>query len=273
MALRTVALLLRLRPRAIVVVAPPFVAPLVAVPLARLLGARVAVDVHSGALLGRAWRPLLPVLYAVCRWAGTALVTLPSLAERLRSHRVDPLVMPDPLPDLAVSGRSMGASPDGLPHVVAVCGWGDDEPLEELVEAARGRPFHLSLTGRPRRRFDLPPNVTLAGFVDEAAYARLLSRADAIVCLTRRDETLLCASWEALSVARPLVLSDTAAQRATFGPGVTYVAPDPASIGAGIETVLARQRDAERSSAELATRFEAEGERNLAALRARLDPA
>ena len=50
---RTIAALVRLRPRAAIIAVPPFVAPLVALPFLRALRAPFAVDVHSGAVLDR----------------------------------------------------------------------------------------------------------------------------------------------------------------------------------------------------------------------------
>src|SRR5262245_10442175 len=169
LGLRTIALLIRMRPRAMVVVAPPFVAPVVSVPLARLLGARAAVDVHSGALLDRRWTGSGPLLRLAARLADAAIVTLPTLAPRLRR---DALVIPDPLPRIDLAPTPVEA---GL--VVAVCGWDADEPIDALIESARGRPWRLVLTGRPRRQPELPPNVRLAGFMPDDAYHRLLASA------------------------------------------------------------------------------------------------
>src|SRR5204863_4489987 len=77
LAIRTASLILRRRPEALIVVAPPFVAPLIAVPLARLVGAHVVVDAHSGALLDRRWTGTGPLLRWSARFADAAVVTLP----------------------------------------------------------------------------------------------------------------------------------------------------------------------------------------------------
>ncbi len=109
------------------------------------------------------------------------------------------LVIPDPLPSLRPSGD--GSVIKARPLVVAICGWGQDEPIEDLLASAVGRPWHLAITGRPRATPELPRNVQLTGFLEDEAYGRLLESADLVVVLTTRDETLLSGAWEALALA------------------------------------------------------------------------
>jgi glycosyltransferase involved in cell wall biosynthesis len=273
-AIRTILALLRLRPRAAIIAVPPFVAPLVALPFLIVLRARLAVDVHSGAVLDRRWRWALGILGWVGRRSVAAIVTLPSLEAPFRTRGVTTMVIPDPLPNLTVpaSAAPSGAVADGRPLVVAVCGWGLDEPIEALIGSATDRPWRLVLTGRVRRELSPPPpNVTLAGFLDDQAYVQLVARADAVVVLTERDDTLLSGAWEAIALERPLVLSGTAALRTTFGDGIVYVDADPASIAAGIDAVLA-DPGAAASVARLRARFARENDEALTALATRLGP-
>lgn len=232
--IRTWTTLMRLRPASILVVAPPVVAPLVVLPLARMMGCRVAIDIHTGALLDRRWLWSTPLLRLLVRRADAGVVTLESLADRLGT-KARAIVLPDPLPDLGDEVASVVHSP---PEVVAVCGWGADEPIDELVESARGRQWRLTLTGRPRWTPSLPENVHLSGFLAEGEYRDLLRTADAIVVLTTREETLLSGAWEAIALAKPLVVSDTVALRATFGPETACAGPATESIRAAIERVL-----------------------------------
>jgi hypothetical protein len=266
LALRTATLLLRRRPRAVIVVAPPFVAALVTLPFARVIGARMAVDIHTGALLDRRWRWSVPILASVTARSLTGIVTLPSLRQLLAGRGAAALVIPDPLPPPRAEPRPPGE------EVVLVCGWGDDEPIEAAMEAARGEPWRMAVTGSGRggRRIDPPPNVRLTGFLPDAAYADLLAGAAAVVVLTTRHDTLLSGAWEALAYRRPLVTSDTPALRATFGPEVTYVSPDAASIRDGIRRVLSTP-DAARVAERLADHFQEANDAALAELRALLE--
>ena len=268
---RTVAALAGRRPRAAIIVAPPFLASLVAWPVLAMLRAPFAIDVHSGALLDRRWRWSVPLLAWIARRSVAAVVTLESLRVPLAAYEVETLVIPDPLPDLEVAGGPSAPRPTGSePIVVAICGWAPDEPLQALVDAAVGRSWRLVLTGRPRGALDMPPNVALAGFLDDADYLARLRTADAIVVLTTRDQTLLSGAWEAIAVGRPLVLSGTPSLRTTFGDGPVYVEADAASIGAGIDAVLADPWAADRI-AVLRTTFKTANDAALAVLADRLE--
>ncbi len=263
LALRSVWLILRLRPRAVVVVAPPFVAPLALAPVARLVGARFAVDIHTGALLDRRWRWSVGMLAFVCRHSAAAVVTLPSLARRLHRLGVDAVVIPDPLPIFPDHVAPPPAR--SRPLVVSICGWGSDEPIMELLEAARNQAWDLAITGRPRTTPGLPPNVRLTGFLDDSTYGQLLASANLIVVLTRRDETLLSGAWEALALRRPVIVSATPALVETFGPRVAAAGPDARSIAAAIARVLA-DPDASQRSQALALRFMADNDKALVRL-------
>jgi len=266
--LRTLDVLVTRKPGTIVVIAPPFIAPMVVLPMARMLGARMAVDIHSGALLDRRWRWSIPLLAWVSRRADAVIVTLASLARSLSHLGVRADVAPCPLPRLAVNGTSsQGSTPQ---RVVAICGWGDDEPLDAIAASAESRDWHLWITGRPRRRLIVADNVELTGFLDSDAFVRLVASADVVVAATTRDQTLLQAAWEAVSLERPLVLSDTLALKETFGEGPIYVSPDASSIAAGIDMALAQPEVMSRHMLALKHRFSAENDEALARVAARL---
>jgi hypothetical protein len=256
LAWRTIAALVRRRPPAVLAVVPPIVVPLVVMPVARMLGARVALDLHSAALLDRRWRWSLPILRRMAAASSAAVVTLESLREVLRSRgRV--IVLPDPLPTMGGSGLDAAdafpgaaAVADGdLPTAVAVCGWADDEPTEALVDAARGAPWRLLITGRPTRQIELPDNVRLSGYLDDPAYAAVLRSADAVVVLTTREDTLLSGAWEATALARPLLVSGTRSLRETFGEEADYSGPAAAELRRAIDSVLADPTAAQRAAA------------------------
>jgi hypothetical protein len=256
---RTIGAIVRLRPNAIVIIAPPFVAPLVVLPFAAALRAPVAIDIHSGALLDRRWRWSVGILAWAGRHARCAVVTLSGLAHDLERRGVTSLVVPDPLPHLVrpeTVGQDDTSGRREMPTVMAICGWGDDEPLEELVDSARGRPWQLVITGRPRRAVSVPDNVRLAGFLPEADFVALLYTADVVIVLTTRENTLLSGAWEAIAAERPLVLSKTAALVETFGEGPFYTDPDRSAIADAVAGLLAEAPRLNDEGRALRTRFE-----------------
>jgi glycosyltransferase involved in cell wall biosynthesis len=272
---RTTREILLRRPRALLVVTPPIVAPLFALPIARLTGARVGIDIHSGAFLDRRWRWSLPILRLLGTCARANIVTLPSLAQQMGRAADRTIVLPDPLPTFPEqpSPDSIARSPaDARPTVAVIAGWGDDEPLAELGEAALGQPWTLLITGKPRRRLDLPPNASLTGFLEEAAYVSTLRNADVLVVLTTRPETLLSGAWEGIALGKSLVLSETAALRETFGDSVTYAEPSAESIRAAVSDALARRHELEAKAGSFADRFETETRSRVSQLLSALSP-
>ena len=62
----------------------------------------------------------------------------------------------------------------------------------------------------------------LTRYLSEDDYVALLRDADVIVDLTTRENCLVCGAYEALALARPLVVSETAALRELLGNGALY---------------------------------------------------
>lgn len=270
LAIRTIQEIVVRQPAWVIVVAPPVLAPLSV--LAATIPWRIpcAIDIHSGALLDRRWAWSLPLLRFLARRSGAAIVTLDALAIPLRESGVTVHVVPDPIPDMPEASTAPSRSPsdgDG-PLVVAICGWGDDEPIENMLTAVSGEAYRVAVTGQVRKTVTLPSNASLTGFLDEVAYANLLRAADAIVVLTTRRDTLLSGVWEALAVERPVVASDTDAIRATFGSGLTLVGAEPAEIRRGIATVLREPLEAQRRTATIAAQFRIANDAALGELRA-----
>ena len=270
LALRTIRTLLDLRPAWVLVVAPPVVAPLVVAPIAALLGIRWAIDIHTGALLDKRWRWSAGLLRRLVDMAGAGVVTLDSLAKVLNARGGEVFVIPDPLPPIRPDPVEV---PDAdRPLVVSVCGWGDDEPIRELIEAARGQPYDLVLTGRPRFPVDLPDNIHLSGFLDDREYVNLLARCDAVVVLTTRDHTLLSGIWEALALGKAVVTSATPTLRETFGEGLMLVGPRAQDIRVGVDRTLARLMLATERAREVGRDFRIRNDEALTSLRGWLAP-
>ena len=278
----TIRELVRRRPPSVIVVAPPILTPLIVMMMGRLIGARVAIDGHSAAILDRRWRWSTPLLRLMVSRADAGLVTVNSLVPQLGRHARHPIVLPDPLPDLlrnAEGGAVDRPQPISGPHpepsrtpgpavVVAASGWGSDEPLEELAVAAADQPWRLMITGKPRRTLTLPPNAVVTGFLDGPSYVQALANADVVVVLTTRDQTLLSGAWEAVALGKALGLSGTASLREAFGTAAVYVADDSESIARGIQQALSRREELESQVAILAVALRAQSSARLLELAA-----
>ena len=136
---------------------------------------------------------------------------------------------------------------DGPDDVVLINTYGDDEPVETFLEAAARLPdVRFAVTGdlaqAPHRlRQNIPPNVTLTGWLPHEDYWRRLAGARCLVVLTDREQTLQQGGWEATTLGQPLVTSDWPALREHYPQGAVHVDITPQGIAIGIEWVLASE--------------------------------
>jgi glycosyltransferase involved in cell wall biosynthesis len=224
-AFRTWRVLLRGRPEAVFVMSPPVVAGLVVLPYCRLWRVPFVVDAHTGAFLNPRWRHFQGLQRWLCRLAATTIVSNTQLAGLVASFGADATILPDvPVryPEAAALPASRTA--EGQFRVAAVCSFDYDEPVDILFDAARALPdVQFSVTGNPKKvehlRARLPENVTLTGFLDTAAYGRLLQDADTVIALTTGQQTMLRAAYEAVYQGTPVIVSDSPVLREEFGDG------------------------------------------------------
>lgn len=251
-SIRTLQVLFRERPEAVHVQNPPFVCGLVVDLYCRLSGARFVIEHHSAAF-DPAWAWARPLQQYIARRAVINIVTSEHWAEVMHKWAAPSLVMHDPFLDL----------PEGVPYPlpegfnVAFLGtFADDEPIEEVVQAAGNVPdVNLYVTGDLRKAppglvDGAPENVTFTGFLDmNREYLGLLRGADAVMVLTTRDNTLQLAGCEAIAVGKPLITSAWDYLRDLFPEGAVFVQPTVQSITEGV-------REMRNSHAELAASIE-----------------
>ncbi len=239
-ALKTVSILLRERPNGVLVANPPVVAPLVIWFASHFLGCRFIVDAHSGAFQHSRWRWSLPLQRFLARQALATIVTNSHMAERVRSWGGRVELVQDLALDLDPDGERRRR---GDFHVVFVCTYSVDEPVEAVLDAARILPDVLfSFTGDPsyaRRglRKAVPSNVHLTGFIPDSDYLALLRSADAILVLTREDHTMQRGAYEAVALEKPLITSHWPLLREVFSKGTVHVDNSPESIAAAVRRI------------------------------------
>lgn len=257
-AWRTLRLLTRLAPREVWVMDPPLPAVAVAWAYCRRRRVPLVVDMHTVGFYDRKWRAVRPLEKPLLRAARAAVVTNADLESVVLEWRCPAFVLPDPLP----------RPPEGLERsvetdsVTIVATYSADEPIDLLPEVAAALPgVRLFVTGRPRIATDRwPANLVATGFLDDDAYWRRLACSAAIVVLTTRPNTLLSGGYEALSLERPLVISDHVVLREYYGDAAVYVSSTAAGISAGIRDALTAAETLRSRSRSLAVQREAEWE-------------
>lgn len=226
----------RRRLRNVLFTNPPFVAGLPLLAVARLLPLRIWCDSHSGAFNDPRWRRFRRLNAWVMRRCAGVLVATDRLAGSVRAAGARPFVVGDPIFDLREPRRS--PAPDA--PLVATLGYEFDEPIDELLEAARRCPemrFVLSGKAPAGVRSRAPSNCEFSGWLPADEYDEALRRARAVICLTTREDTMQRGGYEAVQRGIPLIVSATRALMGWHGESATYAASDAVSIARACRTV------------------------------------
>lgn len=230
------------KPACLVVMQPPPVALLAVLPYVTKHQAVLIGDLHSGVFFDRKWRWTAKWVLHRLRRHGGAIVPNGDLAEFCREAGVDAFVCHGLVKPLERTGASRVS--DLVPHseyVLVPFTYASDEPVAELLDAARLRPeIRWVLTGKAPRavRSEAPKNVLFTGFVSRDDYAALRLSATAILALTTRDSTMQSAGYEAIASGTPLVTVSTRVLRQYFEDGAEYVENTAESIARGTARVL-----------------------------------
>jgi glycosyltransferase involved in cell wall biosynthesis len=238
-AIATVVYLIRRRPDVVLVQNPPsFAAVLIAV-YSVFTGARFVVDAHTDAFVRAAWTRPRRLYRWVARRAVATIVTNEHLADRVRAWGADACVIRDIPTRFDPSPYELG--PEF--NVAVVSTFAGDEPIDEVIAAARSLPdvrFHV--TGDTNREnasipTSLPDNVELTGFLPLDQYYGLLSNSDAVMSLTTRNHTMQRGACEALWLGKPIVTSDWPLLRDYFRKGSVHVDNTEAGVREGIDRI------------------------------------
>jgi len=214
---RTVRVLMKRKPRLLFIQNPSLMLAALACAMKPLLRYALIVDRHSNFEL-RTLTPPAPVRFVfdrLSRWttrcADLTIVTNETLRVLADSWGGRGIILQDKLPTLGAAPAPL-ARPGS--HLVFVCTFSEDEPVAEVIEAARRLPDGITVhvTGNDRKlparlRESAPDNVVFTGFIPDADYQALLAACDGVIGLTTRPVTLLCCAYEAVSLGKPMVLS------------------------------------------------------------------
>jgi glycosyltransferase involved in cell wall biosynthesis len=254
-SMRTWQLLWRERPRVLMVQNPPIFLVLIAWVYSRLFGARFVVDSHTAAFLSPKWRWALPLHAFLSRRALTTVVTNEHLRKTVSDWGAPASVL------AFTAEEDPTAEPVALAgdfKVAVVSTGAEDEPLAAVFAAASHVPeVTFYVTGDVKR---IPPavlagrpaNCVMTGYVPKARYLSLLASCDVVMDLTTRDHTLLMGAFEAVSLGKPLIVSDWPVLRGFFSEGTLYVDNTPEGIAHGVRQ--ARDEAATLSAGVLALR-------------------
>ena len=265
------------RPAAVMVASPPFLAPLSAWIYSAIRRVPFAIDAHSGVFNDPRWSWATPLNRFLSRRAVATIVTGPHYRDLVASWGARPLVIG------AVPCRFRDDVPptdlgEGV-HIVFPCTWSFDEPVNQLVAAARRVPeVTIHVTGRPKgpaatHLEGAPDNLRLAGWLSDDAYTGLMKGCDAVLALTSRDHTMQRAGEESLELGKPLICSGWSLLRETFSQGALFVDNTTDQLADALAEMADRHEELAAEMVELRPIRAADYERGLEELRALLGGA
>jgi glycosyltransferase involved in cell wall biosynthesis len=233
------------RPALVITQSPPVFAPVAVALWCKLRGRKRAsyiLDCHPGTFYQRYWRWALPLIRPLARGAVVSLLCNEDAQNYLSKWHTNYLFLPDGLPDLSSGSCSVGTEGDA--RIAVISTFEKDEPILELLEAACLTP-HVTyyLTGDLRRATKemyaiKPENVIFTGYLQGGVYNGLLHNVQGIMVLSNLKSTLSCGAFEALSLAKPTIISNTPEQSKWFSNGFIMVENTREGIAQGVDKLL-----------------------------------
>ena len=232
---QTLKVLIKERPDIVFVQNPPIVILLPVLPYCFFFGARFIIDSHTGAFTD--FKRTLGLHKWLSKRALTTIVHNTSQEKIIKEWGVPYCIL----------GFFDTEYPEGTPvpmadgfNIAFSCSFAPDEPILEVFQAAKMLPeANIYITGNhkrldPAKEAQKPSNCHFTGFLDYDEYVGLLRGSDMVMALTTRDETLLSGGFEAVSLEKPLIVSDWPILEQYFSKGSVHVDNSAAGIAQGI---------------------------------------
>jgi hypothetical protein len=242
---KTIGYLFQTRPQTLIVQCPSVFLALLACILKPVLGYTLIVDAHSDALTPD--KPILQRFFFLYRWihrkADVVVVTNDNVIPIVEESGGRAFVLPDRLFEPPKLEPKLLRSKH---NIAFVCSFDVDEPYQEVFAAFRDVPdTTLYVTGRApqqvQENYKDYKNIVFTGYTPFKEYQTLLRSVDGILALTTRENSTLCAANEAVSFAKPMIISNSNFLQSYFTKGTVYTANTSAAIREAYETFLQNQ--------------------------------
>jgi glycosyltransferase involved in cell wall biosynthesis len=236
-ALKTLQILFQEHPDIVFVQSPPSFAVMFVYLYCALTGAKYLVDAHSAALQLKVWIRPEWLHHFLAQRPITTIVTNEHFQQMIQIWGGHAFV----LRDIPTSFDNSGEYPvSGHFNIVVVNTFSEDEPLGEVLEAAKNLPeVNFYVTGRkkmaaPEVLAHAPINVHFTDFLPDMSYYGLLNAAQAVICLTTRNHTMQRGACEALSLGKPIITSDWPLLQTYFHKGTIHIPNTSEAIRQGV---------------------------------------
>jgi len=237
--MKTLWIFFKNRPSIIICQNPSIVLSFMMVVIKALTGVKVVVDAHYEGIVPKngKYKLLNLITKFIHRYATFVIVTTKHHKRFVEKNGGMAFVLPDKFPLIPKTGPQ---ALKGKNNILYICSFNEDEPCEEVIEATKmiDPDIHLYITGDYKKKGlsaeDMPPNVTLTGYLPEYEFISLLNSVDVIMDLTTRENCLVCGAYESVSAGKPMILSKKDALMDYFNRGAIYCENNAKEIASAI---------------------------------------
>lgn len=258
-ALLTFLFILKQRPKVLIIQNPSIILGFIASVLRFVFRYKLIVDRHTnfriGKYIGLNPRFLIHAFFSRfnIRFSDLTIVTNDFLKLYVKKHGGNGFVLEDKLPLLEYRNTSVRLK--GEVNVVFICTYANDEPVKEVIKAGKYLPpsTFIYVTGNPSSQLKdkmLPSNVVLTGFLNQQDYDGLLNKADVLMDFTSLEWCLVCGAYEAISLERPFITSNTLALKNLLKDTAIYTDHSPEGIALSIKKIIREKEIYKRKVSE-----------------------
>jgi glycosyltransferase involved in cell wall biosynthesis len=252
LSLKTIGVIARKRPQLVFCQNPSIFLNALLCILKSIFRFYLVVDRHSNFKFHTAdstsikWRTFHWLSRFVTRHSDLTIVTNSFLAVHIEANGGRAAVLQDKIPALPLAQQ---VPLKGKQNFVFVSTFSHDEPIDDFIKTAKAfdHSTHFYITGNYKKYKGIekilaekPDNLSLTGFLDEADYQSLLASVDGVVVITDQEHTLTCGAYEAVSLGKAMVLSNTQAIKDYFNKGAVYADPNAPSLSAAIKASMSQ---------------------------------
>jgi len=244
-SLKTVADLIRFRPKIIFVQLPPTPALYMVALYALLTGTRYIADCHNGMILR--WWLQWPFAKTLLRKASAVVVHNSNIRDFAAQHGIQAIVLRDPLPQhcsVADTGVVERFKLERGRYIIAPWNLQADEPIAEFISAVRMLPdIKFAMTWYFEKmpinlKENLPKNLVFTGYLEIDEFNDLFMGAGGAISLTTQQGIQPSAAAEAIAFGIPIILSDTETARLLYRDTPVFVHNESQSIAEGVSELF-----------------------------------
>lgn len=239
-SVKTLIYLHRDRPDIILVQNPPIFAVLIVWLYSLFSKAAFITDSHTGAFDRWRWKLFLWLYRFLAQRALVNIIHNKPLTRKIAQWGIPAITLGD-IPFCLDTDTKYPFSKSF--NVLVINTFSDDEPLDEVLEAAKHLPaVNFYITGDlglapvkliPR----VSENVVFTGFLPFNEYVASVKDCNVVIVLTTKDFTMQNGAYEAMELERPIITSDWPVLRETFSRGTIHVDNRAESIVNAIEEI------------------------------------